>query len=112
VPKRKTNPTQADSKLARVRVESGVTRADLAEAIYISLRTLQELESGGVGNPGIKTLTRIAYALDVPIEKICEDEWLATRWDVWNGEEWEKRAARKLVKRNKHPRKKPGREVS
>lgn len=100
MPKRKTNPTQAQSKLARVRVASDISRAQLAEATHIGLNTLKMLESGGVHNPGIKTLTRIAYALDVPIEQICEDKWLALVWEEWTGDEWEKRSARKLVKRD------------
>jgi transcriptional regulator with XRE-family HTH domain len=99
VPKRKTNPTKVRTKIARVRVDSDVTRAELAAATGLGLRNLQELETGWVENPGIRTLTRIAYALDVPIEKICEDMWISLTYrKKQQGKEIEKRV-QKLVKR-------------
>ena len=103
MPKRKTNATKVRSKLAQVRVERDVSQAALAEAIDIHIRTLQELERGWVTNPGITTLTRIAYALDVPIEAICEDNWLSVTWDkqIRGTLETEKKSVPRLVKRAK-----------
>jgi transcriptional regulator with XRE-family HTH domain len=108
VPKRKTNPTKVRTKIARVRVDSGVTRAELAEATGLGVRNLQELETGWVENPGIHTLTRIAYALDVPIEQICEDKWIAPVWlrrtPGKPKEDWDQVRVRRLVKRRKRPK--------
>lgn len=110
MPKRKTNPTKVRTKVARVRVESNVTRAELADATGLGIRALQELETGWVHNPGIRTLTGIAYALDVPIEEICEDKWLAPVWlrhtpGKRKKDDWDQVPVRKLVKRRK--RRKP-----
>lgn len=117
MPKRKTNPTKVRTKVARVRVESNVTRKELAEATGIGIRALQDLETGWVHNPGIRTLTGIAYALDVPLEEICEDDWISPMWlrpPPGKGfkSDWDRVPVRKLVKREKRGRKRPEGEVS
>lgn len=101
MPKRKTNPTKVTSRLARVRVDADISQVKLADATGISVRTVQELERGTILNPGYAMLRRIAYALDVEIEEICNDEWLALHWWRRNdeGTEWEKMPVRKLIER-------------
>ena len=102
MPKRKTNPTRVRTKLAQVRVESKVTQEELSRATGIGLRALQELERGRVLNPGLHTLGRIAHALDVPLEDICEDRWVAfsthyRQLSGWN--RWEEVPVPKIVER-------------
>lgn len=72
---RKRNPSRQDTKLARLRVERGITQQELAKAAGMSVRTVQEIERGDNENPRIRSLINLAAALGVQLRAICEDEW-------------------------------------
>ncbi|MER6533033.1 helix-turn-helix transcriptional regulator [Streptomyces sp900105755] len=52
------------------RIQLNVTQEALYLAAGIDRRTLQNLESGQLGNPTLATLMRIATALDTPLGKL------------------------------------------
>lgn len=74
--KRKLSASQAKTKLARLRIELGVSQADLAEAAGLGLRRFQELERGDIFEPPIGYLINVATALDVGLLEVCEPKWV------------------------------------
>jgi transcriptional regulator with XRE-family HTH domain len=56
-----------------LRVQAGLTLADLAGAAGLGKSTLAQLESGRA-NPSVETLWAIAAALEVPFARIVEEE--------------------------------------
>lgn len=90
---RKTTSALAQSKLAQTRLRRGITQAELAEATGLRLRTIQELDRGELGNPGIRYLVMIAAALGVEMSEICEERWLQAfklaRHPLYDGEQTE-----------------------
>jgi transcriptional regulator with XRE-family HTH domain len=56
-----------------LRVQAGLTLADLAGAAGLGKSTLAQLESGRA-NPSVETLWAIAAALEVPFGRIVEEE--------------------------------------
>ncbi|MBL7073364.1 MAG: helix-turn-helix transcriptional regulator [Candidatus Omnitrophica bacterium] len=55
-------------KLAKLRKEKGLTQEGLARKADISYHTMIKLESGGIKNPKIETVIKLARALDVSID--------------------------------------------
>jgi DNA-binding Xre family transcriptional regulator len=60
--------------LARVRVDKGIGRPELAQATGISYNSLYRLESGMVKNPPLWWYQNCAIALDVQLEDILDYE--------------------------------------
>jgi DNA-binding Xre family transcriptional regulator len=60
------------SQLARVRVDKGIGRPELAQATGISYNSLYRLESGLVKNPPLWWYLNCAIALGVKIEDILD----------------------------------------
>lgn len=56
--------------LAKIRKEKKLTQEALARKADISYHTLIKLESGGIKNPKIETVIKIAKALDITIDKL------------------------------------------
>lgn len=75
MPARHDQQATAQTRLARARVIRGVTQADLAEALGLSLATYRKLELGEMPNPPLRYLVNAGIALDVPWEALVEDEW-------------------------------------
>ena len=69
---------RSDTRLAALRAKHGVTQAQFAKTIGLSIATYQRLEEGRMGNPPIRYLVNVAIALDVDLEAVCEPDWL--RW--------------------------------
>jgi DNA-binding XRE family transcriptional regulator len=69
---------QSDTRLAALRTKRGLTQAQFAEPIGLSIATYQRLEEGRMENPPIRYLANAAIALNVDLEEVCEPEWL--RW--------------------------------
>mgnify|MGYP003405559166 CR=1 FL=1 len=55
------------SPLAEIRREKGIDQQALTDRSGISERTIRRIETDPDYNPGLKTLTRIASALDVQV---------------------------------------------
>ena len=64
---RKTN----DSPLAQLRMERGLTQAQLAELIDCNPQDVSRWEKG-VRNPGARSLVKLAAALNVPLESLMK----------------------------------------
>jgi len=58
--------SQLGSQLQRLRLERHLTLEKLAESSGVSVSLLSQLERG-IGNPSFITLSKIAYALGIPI---------------------------------------------
>jgi len=74
------------SRLTRARLRAGVTQAELAEAVGVSVKTIHLLEKkweAGSADPSIRLLHNISVALDVPLLTLCEPSWLT--WNNLNG---------------------------
>jgi len=56
--------------LSRLRKEKGLTQEGLARKANISYHTLIKIESGGIKNPKIETVFKLADALDVTIDAL------------------------------------------
>jgi len=56
--------------LAKLRKEKGLTQERLAREANISYHTLLKLESGGIKNPKIETVIKLADALGISIDKL------------------------------------------
>lgn len=66
------------SRLAYARVQAGVTQEALAEALGISVKTLNRLETGWPdANPRIRLLVNLSIALAVPLEALYDPSWLS-----------------------------------
>ncbi len=56
--------------LAKLRKEKGFTQEGLARKADISFHTLVKIESGGIKNPRIETVMKLAKALEVKIDDL------------------------------------------
>lgn len=56
--------------LAELRKEKGLTQEGLARKADISYHTLIKLESGGIKNPKIETVVKLANALGINIDEL------------------------------------------
>ncbi len=56
--------------LSKIRKEKGLTQEGLARKADISYHTLVKIESGGIENPKIETVIKLADALGVSIDKL------------------------------------------
>lgn len=57
-------------KLAILRKEKGFTQEGLARSADISYHTIIKLESGGIKNPKIETVVKLADALGVSVDEL------------------------------------------
>ncbi len=58
----------------RIRKAKELSQDRLAKLAGITLTTLVKIESGTNDNPTIKTLQKIASALEVPVNDLLQDE--------------------------------------
>lgn len=56
--------------LAKIRKERGLTQEGLARKANISYHTVIKLESGGIKNPKIETVIKLAKALEISIDEL------------------------------------------
>lgn len=79
MPRRFDRGAKPETKLARARLASELTQADLIEATGIRRSTYWRLERGRIANPPLRYLTNCAIVLGVPVEELIEEEW-KTAW--------------------------------
>jgi len=58
--------------LKKIRQEKGISQDRLSKLANLSLNTVVTVESGLNPNPTIKTLTKIAQALDVKVDDLIK----------------------------------------
>ncbi|MFH1856007.1 MAG: helix-turn-helix transcriptional regulator [Candidatus Omnitrophota bacterium] len=58
--------------LAKLRKEKGLTQEGLARKADISYHTMIKLENGGIKNPKIETVVKLAEALNLKLEDLIE----------------------------------------
>ena len=56
--------------LAKLRKEKGLTQEGLARKADISFHTLVKIENGGIKNPRIETVIKLARALGINIDDL------------------------------------------
>lgn len=61
------------SNIRKIRQRRKLTQERLARLAGISLNTLTKIESGFAKSPNIKTIVKIAKALNVSIDKLVEN---------------------------------------
>jgi transcriptional regulator with XRE-family HTH domain len=66
----------SNTRLAALRTKRGLTQAQFADEIGLSIATYQRLEEGRMSNPPIRYLVNAAIALEVELEAVCEPDWL------------------------------------
>lgn len=76
MPARKDQQAQGDSPLAQLRISRGVTQAELAEVVGLSVTTLARLEHDRVKNPPLGWYMNCAIALDAELHDVLGDEQL------------------------------------
>jgi transcriptional regulator with XRE-family HTH domain len=65
-----------------VRLETLETQETMSRKTGIGLRAYRRLENGQLQNPPIRYLVNASKVLGVPLEEICEPEWL--EWTVFD----------------------------
>jgi transcriptional regulator with XRE-family HTH domain len=58
-----------------MRLKRGVSQAELADAVGVSLRTIERLEAGRIRDPGIRLINNCALALGVKLEQLIHPVW-------------------------------------
>ncbi len=58
--------------LSKLRKKKGLTQEKLARKADISFHTLVKIEGGGIKNPRIETVVKLADALGVNLDKLVE----------------------------------------
>ncbi len=58
--------------LSKLRKEKGFTQEGLARKADISYHTLLKIEGGGIKNPRIETVVKLADALGINLDKLVE----------------------------------------
>ena len=58
--------------LSKIRKEKGFTQESLARKAEISFHTLVKIESGGIENPRIETVVKLAKALGIGLDDLVE----------------------------------------
>ena len=58
--------------LAKIRKEKGLTQEGLARKADISFHTLVKIENGGIKNPRIETVIKLAKALGVNVDRLID----------------------------------------
>jgi len=71
MPKRDKILTDFGRNVSRLRSDAGLSQDKLAEKADLDRTYLSGIERG-VRNPGIKSVLRIARALDVSLDKLCK----------------------------------------
>jgi len=71
MPKRDKTLTEFGRNVSRLRSDAGLSQDKLAEKADLDRTYLSGIERG-VRNPGIKSVLRIARALDVSLDKLCK----------------------------------------
>ena len=71
MPKRDKILTEFGRNVSRLRSDAGLSQDKLAEKADLDRTYLSGIERG-VRNPGIKSVLRIARALDVSLDKLCK----------------------------------------
>jgi transcriptional regulator with XRE-family HTH domain len=56
--------------MRKLRKQRGLSQDRLSKLAYISYNTVIKLESGGIANPSIKTLQKLAKALNVSVDSL------------------------------------------
>ena len=75
MPARRKPQSKQATRLARLRLERGISQVELAQATGISIATLRRLERGNIPNPPLRYLTNCAIVLGVEVEELIEDAW-------------------------------------
>lgn len=70
------------SRLGDARFRLGVTQADLAKAVGVSLKTIERLEAGKLRDPGVRLLNNCAMALGLKLEQLIEPRY--REWNVFD----------------------------
>ena len=82
MPARKEDQTHVRTRLAAVRVERGLTQAQMARYTGLTVPTYRRLERGQIPAPPLSYLANCALVLDVSLEALIEDEWRS--WHVFD----------------------------
>lgn len=80
-PPERPSSAESDTPFSFQRINAGVSQEELAEAVGVSVRTIQRLETGQVTYPSLRLLINCAIALRVNLQQICQPEWL--EWTVF-----------------------------
>lgn len=67
------NTNSIGFRLQKARKRRGWTQEILADESGVSQTGISEIESGAITNPGIKTLSRLARALDIQLMTLIGD---------------------------------------
>jgi transcriptional regulator with XRE-family HTH domain len=65
-----------NTRLEELRRFAGIKQEQMSLMTGIPLCTYQRLENGKLTNPPIRYLTNCAVALGVPLEEVCELDWI------------------------------------
>lgn len=65
--------TNIGEKMKKIRNDKGMTQEELAQKANISYITLVKIEQGKVENPTMKTLQKIAKALEISLDEIVKN---------------------------------------
>lgn len=81
---RKDEQTIVRTRIARLRVENGLSQAAVAYAIGLPLSSYRKLERGNQWHPDLCVLVNLSILYEVPLETLLEPAWL--EWTPGFGE--------------------------
>lgn len=61
-------------EVKHLRVKKKLSQEKLARASDVSYNTIVKIENNATRNPGVKTLSKIAKALDVSVDRLISEE--------------------------------------
>ena len=64
--------SQIGKNLKKLRKQKGLSQDRLSKLADVSYNTVIKLESGGITNPTIETLQKLAKALDVSVDELIK----------------------------------------
>jgi transcriptional regulator with XRE-family HTH domain len=67
--------TKVETKIAAWRVRRGMTQAEVAAALGMSVATYWRYERGRIYSPGIRQLSAFAFLFGCELDDLIEDEW-------------------------------------
>lgn len=65
------------TRLALLRAKKGLTQAQLAERSGVSLSVVSAIETGRSRRPQLRSLSRLAHALEIDVRDLFDEEEIA-----------------------------------
>jgi transcriptional regulator with XRE-family HTH domain len=80
--RRRPRSQRAATRIARKRLDHGLTQREVSERTGIPIGTYRRYERGTIKDPGLRHLANLALLFECDVSELYEDEWL--EWTVFD----------------------------